>query len=76
MRGELRSPIVFLNGYETIEPIDTSGAHLTMSINGGAAQAVPIATYGVYAYTCSATSLTEDDGNGTVYTYRRTSTSP
>ena len=75
-RGELRAPVVFLNGYETIEPIDTSGAHLTMSINGGPAQAVPIATFGVYAYTCSATSLTESDSNGSVYTYSRTSATP
>lgn len=75
-RGELRSPVVFLNGYETIEPIDTSAAHLTLWINGGAAQAVPIGTYGVYAYTCSATSLIENDGNGNVYTYSRTSTTP
>lgn len=75
-RGELRSPVVFLNGYETIEPIDISDAHATISINGGAAQTLPLATYGVLSYTCSATSLTEDDGNGTVYTYSRTSTSP
>ncbi|HVC05733.1 MAG TPA: hypothetical protein VND88_13745 [Candidatus Acidoferrales bacterium] len=75
-RGELRSPVVFLNGYETIEPIDLSGAHATISINGGATQALPLATYGVLAYTCSATSLTENDGNGTAYTYSRTSTTP
>lgn len=75
-RGELRAPVVFLNGYETIEPIDLSGAHATISINGGAAQTLPLATYGVLAYTCSATSLTEDDGNGTAYTYSRTSTTP
>jgi hypothetical protein len=75
-RGELRSPVVFLNGYETIEPIDASAAHLTLSVNGGAAQVVPIATYGVFAYRCSATSLTENDGNGNMYTYSRTSTTP
>jgi hypothetical protein len=75
-RGELRSPVVFLNRYETIEPIDLSNAHATISINGGPTQNLPLATYGVLSYTCSATSLTEDDGNGTVYTYHRTSTSP
>ena len=75
-RGELRSPVVFINGYETIEPIDLSGAHATISINGNAAQALPLATFGVLAYTCTATSLTENDGNGTVYTYSRTSAKP
>ena len=75
-RGELRSPVVFINGYETIEPIDLSNAHATISISGEAVQTLPLATYGVLAYTCSATSLTEDDGNGTVYTYSRTSTTP
>jgi hypothetical protein len=74
-RGELRSPVVFLNGYETIEPIDVSNAHATISINGGAEQTLPLATYGVLSYTCNANTLTEDDGNGTVYTYSRTSTS-
>jgi hypothetical protein len=75
-QGELRSPVVFVNGYETIEPIDTSDAHATLSVNGGESQKLPLATYGVLAYTCNATSLTEDDGNGTVYTYNRTSTTP
>ncbi len=75
-QGELRSPVVFLNGYETIEPIDLSQAHATISINGGAAQKLPLGTYGVLSYTCSATTLTEDDGNGTVYTYSRTSSTP
>jgi len=75
-RGELRSPVVFINGYETIEPIDLSAAHATISVNGNAAQPLPLATFGVLSYTCSATSLTEDDGNGTVYTYSRTSTTP
>ncbi|HEY6468696.1 MAG TPA: hypothetical protein VI434_02925 [Candidatus Dormibacteraeota bacterium] len=75
-RGELRSPVVFLNGYETIEPIDLTDAHATISINGGAEQTLPLGTYGVLAYTCNANTLTEDDGNGTSYTYSRTSTTP
>jgi hypothetical protein len=75
-RGELRSPVVFLNGYETIEPIDLSDAHATISVNGDAAQPLPLGTYGVLSYTCSATILTENDGNGTAYTYSRASTTP
>ena len=75
-RGELRSPVVFTNGYETIEPIDLSNARATISINGQGAQPLPLATFGVLSYSCSATSLIEDDRNGTAYTYSRTSTTP
>jgi hypothetical protein len=76
MSGVLRSPVVFINGYETLEPIDVSQASLTASVNGGPLQVIPFATYGTDAYTCNASSLTVNDGNGTVFTYKRTSSTP
>ena len=69
--GTLSSPVVFLYGRETVEPIDSSDERLTMSINGGAAKTVPQASYLSLDYTCSGNALTESDTQGDVYTYSR-----
>jgi hypothetical protein len=74
--GTLRSPVVFTNGRETVEPIDSSGERLTISINGSAPKAVPEASYLTLSYTCSGNGLTESDSQGDVYTYRRASLTP
>jgi hypothetical protein len=74
--GTLRSPVVFTNGRETVEPIDSSGERLTISINGSAPKTVPEANYLSLGYTCSGTALTESDTQGDVYTYRRVSSTP
>jgi hypothetical protein len=74
--GTLRSPVVFASGRETLEPIDSSGAHATISINGSAPRVYPPASYESLTYTCSGNSLTETDSIGDVYTYRRVSSVP
>jgi hypothetical protein len=74
--GTLRSPVVFTNGRETVEPIDASDERLTISVNGSAPKTVPQASYLSLGYTCSGNALTESDGQGDVYTYSRVSTTP
>ena len=74
--GVLRSPVVFANGRETVEPIDSSGAHATISVNGSTPRAYPFASYESLTYTCSGNALTETDSIGDVYTYRRVSSVP
>ncbi|MFZ2032901.1 MAG: hypothetical protein WAW53_04010 [Candidatus Dormiibacterota bacterium] len=74
--GTLRSPVVFANGRETVEPIDSSGARATVSVNGSAPRVYPLASYLSLTYTCSGDALTETDGIGDVYTYRRVSSIP
>jgi hypothetical protein len=74
--GTLRSPVVFANGRETVEPIDSSAEHLTISVNGSAARAFAQAAYESLTYTCSGNALTERDSNGDFYTYVRTSSRP
>jgi hypothetical protein len=74
--GTLRSPVVFANGRETVEPIDSSGARATISVNGSAPRAYPLASYLSLTYSCSGNALTETDGLGDVYTYRRVSSVP
>jgi hypothetical protein len=74
--GTLRSPVVFSNGRETVEPIDSSAERLTISINGSAPKTVPQASYETLSYTCSVNTLTESDSTGDVYTYRRVSSNP
>jgi hypothetical protein len=74
--GTLSSPVVFLYGRETVEPIDSSDERLTISINGGAAKTVPQASYLSLDYTCSGNALTESDTQGDVYTYSRVSSTP
>ncbi len=76
MRGELRSPITFQNGSAALEPIDLSQAHATISVDGGAATALPLAGYEQLSYTCAGMSLTETDDIGEGYTYQRVSASP
>ncbi len=44
-RGTLRSPVLFLNGNETLEPIDTSGDHTTVKLNGGSPKPMPGSNY-------------------------------
>jgi hypothetical protein len=74
--GTLRSPVVFASGRETLEPIDSSGAHATISINGSAPRVYPPASYESLTYTCSGNTLTETDSVGDVYTFRRVSSVP
>jgi hypothetical protein len=74
--GTLRSPVVFAEGRETVEPIDSSGEHLTISINGSSPRAVPQAGYEALTYAYSGNALTERDATGDVYTYRRASSIP
>jgi hypothetical protein len=74
--GTLRSPVVFTEGRETVEPIDTSAARLTYSINGSAPKPFLLATYEELNYTCGGNALTESDTTGDVYTYRRLSSTP
>jgi hypothetical protein len=74
--GTLTSPVVFLNGRETVEPIDASGEHSTFSINGGRARPFPQASYESLGYTCAGNALTENDGVGEVFTYQRASSNP
>lgn len=74
--GTLSSPVVFVYGRETVEPVDSSAAHLTVSINGGKLQTIPEASYDSFDYTCGATSLTERDTTGDVFTYVRVSSVP
>jgi hypothetical protein len=75
-RGELRSPVLFLNGNETVEPIDTSGDHSTVTLNGGPAKPIPELTYETYAYTCQGSAFTASDQYGDRYVYHRVSTKP
>ena len=74
--GTLRSPVVFANGRETIEPVDSSHAHATISINGSAPRVYPTAPDSTLSYTCSGNALTETDSIGDVYAYRRVSSIP
>ena len=74
--GTLRSPVVFINGRESLEPIDASAAHATLSINGGVQQPYPLGSDETLSYTCSGNVLTEIDTIGDVYTYRRVSSTP
>jgi hypothetical protein len=74
--GTLRSPLVFTNGRVTVEPIDSSAEHLTISVNGSAPKAVPQASYETLSYACSGNALTERDSSGDIYTYRRVSATP
>ncbi len=74
--GTLRSPVVFTNGRETVEPVDSSAERLTISVNGSAPKVVPEAAYLSLGYTCSGNALTESDGTGDLYTYRRVSSTP
>ncbi len=74
--GTLRSPVVFLDGRLTAEPIDSSAEHLTISINGNAAQTLQQVSYEALTYTCSGNTLTESDGTGDHYTYSRVSSTP
>ena len=71
--GTLRSPVVFTNGHETLEPIDVSGAHESLSINGHVQPSFPLQSNESLTYTCSGNALTEADSTGDVYTYRRLS---
>jgi hypothetical protein len=75
-RGELRSPVTFIGGTMAAEPIDLSQAHATISIDGGAAQNLPLANYVNLSYTCTAKTLTETDGSGNGYSYQRVSATP
>ncbi len=74
--GTLTSPVVFLNGRETVEPIDASGDHSTFSVNGGRYQPFPQASYESLGYTCAGNTLIENDGVGDVFTYQRVSSNP
>ena len=74
--GTLKSPVIFTNDRETVEPIDSSAARLTVSINGSAPKAVPGVSYEMFDYTCAGNSLTENDVTGNVFTYRRVSATP
>jgi hypothetical protein len=74
--GTLRSPVIFTNDRETVEPIDSSAARLTVSINGSAPKTVPGASYEMFSYACNGNSLTEDAVTGDVFTYRRMSATP
>jgi len=75
-RGTLRSPVLFLNGNETLEPIDTSGDHTTVTLNGGSPKPMPGSNYESYAYTCRGSAFTASDSFGDSYVYQRVSTKP
>jgi hypothetical protein len=75
-RGTLRSPVLFLNGNETVEPIDTSGDHTTIALNGGPPKPMPELTYETFAYTCQGSAFTASDPYGDRYVYQRVSTNP
>lgn len=75
-RGQLRSPVIFLNGNETLEPIDTSGDHTTVALNGGRPKPIPELQYEFYTYTCHGNGFSASDGSGDSYVYQRVSTTP
>lgn len=75
-RGQLRSPVIFLNGNETIEPIDTSRDHSTVALNGGPQKPIPELQYEFYTYTCQGNRFSASDGSGDSYVYQRVSTTP
>lgn len=74
--GILRSPVVFLDGRLTAEPIDSSAEHLTVSVNGSAPKPLQQVSDEALSYTCSGNAMTESDGTGDEYTYRRVSSTP
>jgi hypothetical protein len=75
-RGQLRSPVIFLNGNETLEPIDTSGDHTTVALNGGRPKPIPELQYEFYTYTCHGNGFSASNGSGDSYVYQRVSTTP
>jgi hypothetical protein len=75
-RGQLRSPVIFLNGNETLEPIDTSRDHTTVALNGGLPKPIPEVQYQSYSYTCQGNAFSASDGYGDRYVYQRVSTTP
>lgn len=74
--GTLRSPVIFLDGRLTAEPIDSSAEHLTISINGSAPKPLQQVSDEALTYTCSGNAMTESDSVGDAYTYRRVSSTP
>lgn len=74
--GTLRSPVIFLDGRLTAEPIDSSAEHLTISVNGSAPRPLQQVSDEALSYTCSGNAMTESDDTGDVYTFRRVSSTP
>ena len=64
--GTMRSPVVFLDGRLTAEPIDSSAEHLTFSINGSAPKPLQQVSDEALTYTCSGNVMTESDTTGDV----------
>jgi hypothetical protein len=74
--GVLRATVIFLNGNENLEPIDASGDHTTVSINGGPAQRSTDAGSESFTYTCAGNTFTSTRSGTASYTYQRVSSTP
>jgi hypothetical protein len=68
--------VIFLNGTETLEPIDSSGDHSTLAVNGGPPQPIPEPQFAMFAYRCHGSTFTTSDTYGDRYLYQRVSTKP